>query len=82
MYINGDNLMIMYGVHKRETFREMAETIGISIATIHERLQDMVDDGLISPPPRPNLARAYKLTKRGYEMLELNMPNLIAQEAF
>lgn len=80
MYIKDDTLMIMYGVHNRETFRQMAKTIGISIATIHERLQELAEDGLVNPPPRPGLAKAYTLTKEGYKQLELNMPNLIAQK--
>lgn len=80
MYIKDKIIMIMWGVHKHDTFREMAVAADVSIATIHERLKELIDDELVSPPPQPGLARAYSLTARGYEELEQNMPNLIRSE--
>ena len=80
MYIKDKIIMIMWGVHKRETFREMAVAADVSIATVHERLKELIEKGLVSPPPKPGIARAYSLTTFGYEVLELNMPNLIKSE--
>lgn len=80
MYIKSTTIVIMLGVHKHETFREMAENAAISIATVHERLQELVEDKLVSPPARPGLARAYSLTAKGKEILEANIPNLINPE--
>ena len=80
MYIKDKILMIMWGVHKHESLREMAVAADVSVATVHERLAELIEDELVNPPPKPGTARAYSLTVKGYEELELNMPNLIRSE--
>lgn len=51
---------------------EMAEYTNKSIGHVHEELQELVEAGLVKPPPKPHVARAYRITAQGEEYLRTN----------
>lgn len=40
-----------------------------SITTVWNRMQDLIDQGLVEPPPKPNMARAHRISEKGMQAL-------------
>jgi predicted transcriptional regulator len=57
-------------VNERQSIEEMAEDCNISVGWVHQRLEVLQDQGLVVPPPKPNQARARRLSKWGETYLQ------------
>ena len=60
------DLIILKMVANGASVREMAHAIGATSSnTAHKRLETLIDDGLVTAPPRLGMARSWKLTDTG-----------------
>lgn len=66
-----DRLLVMLN-EGNPSIREMAEDIGRSLATTHERLTTLEQEGLIQAPRTKRTARDRKITNLGSEYLTVN----------
>lgn len=66
------DIQLMQGVNRRDSIPEMAETIKLSVASVHGKLVELQNLGFINPPRRPGVARDRSLTKIGVEYMILN----------
>lgn len=66
------DLMIMKMVGDNSSVREMAGAVGRGVATVHTRLNNLEDAGLVNPPPKKNMHRARTLTRQGEYILSAN----------
>jgi DNA-binding MarR family transcriptional regulator len=60
-----DNVNLLLYVRDRYSIPEMAQKMVCSVSTIHEALRFLEQQGLVNPPPRPNMARSRTLTTKG-----------------
>ena len=60
---------IMSMVHDRASISEMAGQVKRSKGGIQLRLDKLIGGGYLLPPPRPGLARSYRLTMKGIDYL-------------
>lgn len=51
---------------------ELAGHVGKSLADVHGELQDLVEKGYVKGPPKPHIARAYRITQEGVNYLASN----------
>lgn len=52
------------------SIQELANSSGLSVGSVHNRLQDLVRRGLIQGPQVKKQARAYSITRQGTQLLE------------
>ena len=61
---------ILWLVNENKSIEEMRDDVNLSVGEVHKRLVRMEEDQLITPPPKPHMARARKLTKWGEAYLQ------------
>jgi len=75
MDITDQHLLTLVGVNKHYSFREIASTLGRSIGTVQQRMDDLVKEGYLIKPEKSvekSQARGYALTPQGKEVLAKN----------
>lgn len=66
------DLMIMKMVGDNSSVREMSQAVGRGVSSVHSRLNNLEEAGLVKPPPKKNMHRARQLTQQGEYVLSAN----------
>lgn len=66
------DLMLLKMVNENGSVREMSSAVGKSISTVHNRLENLQEAGLVTPPPKPQMHRSRALTQQGEIILSAN----------
>ena len=61
---------ILQLVNDHASIQEMADDCNISVGWVHERLEDLQEQGLVAPPPKKNQPRSRRLTPWGETYLQ------------
>ena len=69
MKLNDEQLMILVGINKHKSYREMAEDIGRSLRTVQVRIVELMNEGYIEENGS-HMARSRTLTTNGKELLK------------
>jgi hypothetical protein len=68
-------MVVLRGIYNHNSMREIGQKIIKPASFINYRVECLIRDGFVSPPPIKGQARNYSLTDAGLEILRANTGN-------
>jgi len=73
--LDAHDMMVLRGIYNRDSMREIGAKLIKPASFIKYRIECLMRDGFVSPPPIKGQARNYSLTDAGLEILRANTGN-------
>jgi hypothetical protein len=73
--LDAHDMFVLRGIYNHHSMQEMGKQILKPASFIKYRIECLMKDGFVSPPPIKGQARNYRLTDSGLEILRANTGN-------
>jgi hypothetical protein len=73
--LDAHDMVVLRGIYNRDSMREIGQKLIKPASFVKYRVECLMRDGFVSPPPIKGQARNYNLTDAGLEILRANTGN-------
>lgn len=75
--LSSEEVLVLKAIHEHKSLQEIGREIGKSTSMANKIVQSLIEENLVTPPPKPHMARSHALTAEAEAYLRANghLPN-------